>query len=430
MGKTDNGIFKRINDKRNVIASMPALLLCVATLFVLLLDITMPSMKDAQYLVYPILFRIVGLISLLFTSLCLAIDIDNDSLHMDASDICFVVFFVCVVISTCINGWSSQALFGLKYRYIGVLDLFIFMVSYMYCSCRIRSEKWKDTILIGFITVADIIAVTFICSETFAHIPAFEGKLDFAGMFYHGNHYGYFLSIAVAIAAAYFVLDEGRKAAIGGFSFALNCIVMLINQTRGSVLGAGFAIILLIIWLLIKEKGKSKKARYLAIGFPLAIVLSLLFSGGFRAEVTEMTKEMLLILSGTNDLFAGNGRWGIWQYVIDWTMERPVWGFGNEGIADTLYELAETPSPHNEPLTYAAFFGIPAAVSYIVGVLIRIVDTLRNKTADNTEIIAGIAATAYFISSVFGVAMFYTTPFLFIMLGLCHREKSCKRDAL
>ena len=430
MDDRQESLIKTTGNYRNAAAAIPALLLCGATFFVLVLDIVFPAMRDAQYLVYPIAIRIVGLISILSTAVCLFADIENKTFHFDVSGICFAMFILCIILSTFANGWSSQAVFGVKYRYIGVFDLCIYAAVYMYSSGRIRPEKWRDAILTVFILMADAIALAFICSEIFVSIPAFENKKDFAGMFYHGNHYGYFLTMAVVISAGFFVLGKGKKATASAASLVLNLIVLIINRTRGAMLAAGIAVVIMIIMTLLDKKRDAKKAKWLAAGFILAVLLSLIVSSGFRAELSEMMSELILVLSGTNDIYAGNGRWGIWQFVIELIAEKPLLGHGNEGITDVLYDYAFTSSPHNEPLTYAAFFGIPAAFFYTAGVLARIIKALADKNSDISRTIAAFAAMAYFASSAFGVAMFCTTPFMFVVLGMSRGESRQEENLL
>ena len=87
-------------------------------------------------------------------------------------------------------------------------------------------------------------------------------------------------------------------------------------------------------------------------------------------------------------------------------------------MADRMMNDIGISNPHNELLTYALFFGVPAAVCYTVAVLMIFLRHLVSGAwKDPYALMAFSAALAYFISSFFGVAMFYTTPFFFIMLG-------------
>jgi len=129
----------------------------------------------------------------------------------------------------------------------------------------------------------------------------------------------------------------------------------------------------------------------------------------------------------TGDESAGHNRWLLWQITMEHIASRPFLGYGCEGLSETLMDLTGRANPHNEILTYAAYFGIPAALLYAAGVLITVINGIRS--GEHASMTAAFAAAAYFISSMFGVSMFYTTPFLFVLLGLSHRPEA-KPDAL
>jgi len=73
-------------------------------------------------------------------------------------------------------------------------------------------------------------------------------------------------------------------------------------------------------------------------------------------------------------------------------------------------------------LSYAAFYGIPAALFYTAGVLGVIGSTAIDSSTNVPHKAACMAAAGYFISSFTGVGMFYTLPFFFIFLGLSSRS--------
>ena len=117
---------------------------------------------------------------------------------------------------------------------------------------------------------------------------------------------------------------------------------------------------------------------------------------------------------------AGSGRWGIWNRYLDLIAHNPIFGIGMEGIY--VYQLLQyvgSQRPHNEYMQYAVFYGIPAAILYtmgVVGVFLRAF--LRRATLDNVTLAALTSAMAYVVSACFGVTVYNTTPFFFIMLGL------------
>jgi O-antigen ligase len=118
---------------------------------------------------------------------------------------------------------------------------------------------------------------------------------------------------------------------------------------------------------------------------------------------------------------AGTGRGSLWRLTIESIARRPVFGWGTEGIADYLKanSLDGNNRPHNEYLQYAAFYGIPAALVYITA-LCSIYRKAFKQLAElpAINICALLAGAGYLFSACFGNTMFYTAPFLFIMLGL------------
>ena len=402
-------------------AAAPALLLCAATLIMLLLDIALPSMKDAQYVVYPVLIKITGLLGMVCAAACFRYDLYTERLRLDAASVLFMLFMGCVVISTCINGLTQDVLFGVRYRYIGIFDLAVCFTVYMYCSSRIRRESLKRLILTVLTAVSDAVAAAFLFNEFLGGIPAFQGRMEPGGMFFHGNHYGYFLVICLTISVCLMLYEDGRLMCFGIFSVLLNTAALIVCRSMGAVLSCCAAVLLVIICVLRRgSRSEKKKVLILAVIFAAAAAAALSFSGKFRYDIGKVFDESSELLSGTNNIHAGNGRWGLWQFTLIYISEKPFFGFGCEGITERLYELTKVPNPHNEILTYAAYFGIPAALMYTGGVLLKLLRSLKPADTSKAGAAAAFAALAYFISSMFGVAMFYTAPLFFVMLGMAN----------
>ncbi len=99
--------------------------------------------------------------------------------------------------------------------------------------------------------------------------------------------------------------------------------------------------------------------------------------------------------------------------------ESPLLGFGVEGLLNTHH----VGTPHNELLQYAEFFGIPAALIYLSAVIAVIVTILkRSREFSSMTFVCFCVMVGYFVSSLFGVAIYYTTPFMYIFLGLTYAE--------
>ena len=412
-------------DAAEVPAMVPALLLCAVTLLMLVLDIMMPSMKDAQYIVYPALIKTAGLIGLVCAAACLRVDMYSGRMHPDVTSVLFMLFLGCVLISTFINGLTQDVLFGVRYRYIGIFDLVVYFAVYMYCSSHIRSQYHKRLVLMIFTVISDVVAAAFLYNEFFGGIPAFQGRMEPGGIFFHGNHYGYFLVMALIVSVCIMLSENGMPMIFGICSVILNMSALVICRSMGAVLASGMIVLLLMIRTLKSGSNtEKKKVLVLMLLFAAGAAATLSISSSFRNDLIRVFDESSEIASGTNNIYAGNGRWGLWQFTLIYISEKPLFGFGCEGITERLYELTKIPNPHNELLTYAAYFGIPAAILYTIGVIVKMLRSLKSSDMFSTCTAAGFAALGYFVSSMFGVAMFYTTPLFFVMLGLSSANNS------
>ena len=74
--------------------------------------------------------------------------------------------------------------------------------------------------------------------------------------------------------------------------------------------------------------------------------------------------------------------------------------------------------PHNIILQVSAFIGIPGAIIYLALIIVIAWYNLKNIKKDGMNIMIYFTAMCYFISSMFGNSMYYTSPYFMILLGL------------
>ena len=407
-----------LTDTREWMYALPGILLCLAALVMLIADVLLPGMTDKQCIVYPVICRAVMVISSV-VMLIQAIGSKSDFLHKpDLTDACFAGFVLFMLISTCINGFTGEALFSVPYRYVGVVDLIVYIAVYMGCSRRVSSKGLRNAFLICFMLIADLICVAFIYDWFVKDIPAMGCENPASAIFFHDNHYAYFLVIAIMISIGYFIYGTVPEMIAGLVSMLLNLFALGVNRTAGCFIAVGTSVIIIIIYTVIRHRDCSRRALALAIAYLAGAIFLIVANGILRDDLILLVKEVIEILRGGDTTYAGHGRWRLWKITVDYLLDEPFFGYGCEGISETLYDYVEISSPHNEPLAYAAFFGIPAAILYVTGCISSIVKGLRSGDTDNSRVIAAFAAMGYLISSVFGVAMFYTAPYLFILIGL------------
>lgn len=435
---------KQSNMMTELICAAPGMMYIAIILIMLIADTFSESMIEKQYVVFPALCRGAMLIC---TAGCLLMQSNNQKLknemvskklllRMGFPETMFACFVLWMLISTCINGFTHDAIFSLPYRYVGVMDLAAFILVYMYCSSKICSSITRHVFLIFYMLVADLAALVFCFHWFVKEIPAMGGENPASGVFFHENHYGYFLTIAVLISAGYSVFGRSKIMIAGLLSLIINMLVLAVNRTQGCFLAVIAAIAVMFVYMLICHKEYTRRVLILTAFFASSVALVLLISKELRIEIYYTAKELIEIVRGEGKWYAGHGRWQLWTVTADYIVDAPLFGYGCEGLTETLYDYSGVYSPHNEVLAYAAFFGIPAALFYLSGCLSAVIRALKhsrinepktgnsggNNNVDSSCVIAAFAALGYLLSSMFGVAMFYTAPFIFILTGLAFSD--------
>lgn len=410
-----------------LLAALPAFLMCLMTLAMTALDVFVPSMSDTQYVLYPYLGRIQEMISAgSFIAVLIMIRKDRHNgrsvqpfTGTRVAFAAFAGFALWIFISTCVNGFTYDAVLGVKYRCIGVFDILAFLTVYMYGSSLITSCRIRQVLLVMFLSVTDIIGVSFLYDWFTGSIIAFHDKNEPAAIFFHGNHYGYVLVMAILVAAGACIYGSRREMIIGAPSMVLNMGVLAINRSMGCMLAVLAAMLLFTVLVLTVHKKYSGRVLTMILIIGVISAAAFALSSAIRDDTVLLIHEIAGILHGNASGYAGHGRWQLWTETAGFIRDHPLFGYGCEGIRNLLLDAAGAANPHNEVLAYAAFFGVPAAALYVPGVVAAITSGVLRTMDDPYKGIAALGATGYFISSMFGVGMFYTLPFFFVLLGMC-----------
>ena len=327
-------------------------------------------------------------------------------------------FVVCMILATIENGFVRSALIGVPYRSLGVLHFIALVVVYTICSAHICRASSRYLVLNLFLMLSDVLAIGMFYDNHFLSFPAFRDGRTNSTIFFNSNHYAYFLTMAVLIAVGYYLYAEKDFAIFGAVSMLLNLAALCVNRATGGLLAVAVVIVLACVTGIRRGEDKAARAKILMMIFIAGTAAVFVISPNIRADAVRLAGDFVSVVSGKDDGQAGSGRWTLWVLTVEYIRENPLLGWGCEGIADMLRGATGLGSPHFEILTYAAFFGIPAAVIYTVWVIKILVRSWKRGTDDVSRMTACLAATGYFISSMFGIPIFYTLPFFFIFLGM------------
>lgn len=461
--KKELNVNKRLRLRRQL-AAVPGIAMAAVTLAELILVLILPS-PDSQYVIYHELFRLGLILSVAAGAAYFGMipggfqraqaeedpgtgRIQRMKRRAEPEDFFFGLFLLWILVSTAYHGLDDKAVYGLPYRYQNVFLTAAYILIYFGVSKGagdignpadpadaeaemkpVRNPRSRPgrrdsrRIAIGLtVFTADLLAILALAHQFILPIAAFEAKKGLSATFYNSNHYGYFLTIAVLMSAVQFVDGQAQRTRSAGMiSFLLNTAALLLNNTFGCILSSAVVLVLITGMIFRRQPDRKWRATAVLILFFAIPAAASVMTDGLVENVTTFVEDLGNIFAGSPDAAsAGTNRWGLWITAFQYIRAHPILGFGCEGTAARMMSEAGVANPHSEVLTYALDYGIPGAVLYTLGVIAVFIRYIRFGLDRQPEaMMAFAAALGYFISSMFGVAMFYTTPFFFILLGYC-----------
>ena len=348
-----------------------------------------------------------------------------------------LILFALLLVWMCVNFFFLRrvpgGLFhGLLLRHESFSLTLEYYLGFFALGVFLRDGRLKLWLLRGLTVVSVFLAVCAfpLQKRLTASAQYIDWRPWFSCIFTNPNYYGYFLSVVIGLCAGLFVAEERpRWRVFYAFALALNSVALGFNGTRGAWLGGLFACLFLALACRVRD-GRFHRRSLIALGlFLVALSVTVYCVNLPRAvRIVQDTQAIVQDPFAPRSLNAGSLRWVLWLKCLDIIRANPLFGIGFEGLyVRALDEYAGNTRPHNEFMQYALFYGIPAGVLYIAGcagVYLRAVR--RRARLDNLTLAALTAAFGYLISSFFGVSVYTTAPFLFIMLGLGYVHADAK----
>ena len=325
------------------------------------------------------------------------------------------------------------AFYGTSYRNDGFFTYCIYAA--IYCCAQINScENRREKVLQYFILASFPLCLVTILqyfnfsTEIFGiyYQEPLLFNMKYAAVFYNTNHYGYYLTMIVAVSAGLYL--KSGKTLLQSFyllAFILNTWCLVINNTFGCYL-AVFFICIFAPALLYRESKKCNKTKSL---IPLLLFLLLTISSSqivtnnFQALSSDV-KNIATENSAAKN--AGSKRWELWTNGLDMLKAKPIFGYGPENLKkEYLARDIDQDRPHNEYLQHALFLGIPALILYLAALYLLLTKWFLNlQNLEISTFVSGLAVIAYLCSAFFGNTMFYTTVYLFLLLGYISQVKN------
>ncbi|MEE5994154.1 MAG: O-antigen ligase family protein [Oscillospiraceae bacterium] len=333
----------------------------------------------------------------------------------------FFLLALTILIVTKIRGANEYDLTGHPYMYESIYSYITYPLVYFFCGMFVSSSGMKRGLLYTLLISAIPLNILSLVNEWITPVKYYIGGGKAYAVFHNSNRYGYYLVLVILSSAILFVYEKklGWKI-FNALSAILGTVVLIVNDTLGSYL----AVLLVLIFFVIYCMKKDREYFWLAVGaFGGFMLITLIMGLWYDTVTSSFTKLFIDLGSIIEDPLeadsAGSSRWRLWKGTVQHMGESPLLGFGVEGLLNT-YGIG---TPHNELLQYAEFFGIPVMLLYVATVTVIIVTIMKNSTKfSKTTLVCFCASVGYLISSFFGVQIYYTTPFIYIFLGLTYAE--------
>ena len=331
------------------------------------------------------------------------------------------IYIILITISTFLSSNIGKSFIGDAYLQEGLIT-YLSYVS-LFLNCTIIKEK-KDIlqILKIFSIVGCILSLTTLIGYYFnLHLrPLYEEYRPFLSIFHNENHAAYYYMMTYVASILVFYFSEKKSSYIYLATSIIILHNLILNNSMGCLLSVICILILLIIYTIVKKKYITNLIVILTMFLLVSTINYETILGHFSFIKTDIERMETNNTSEVNQI--GSNRLGLWKYGIQFALEKPLFGYGNENIKEQ-YEKYELPEyvgrPHNEFIQIGAFFGIPALIIYLLFLFSNLFPVLKNiKTIEYQYVITALICVSYLISSFVGVSCYYTTPFLYIFLGI------------
>lgn len=331
--------------------------------------------------------------------------------------IIFGAYVAGIYIVTQIRGVTEFDIVAHFYMGESIYEFMRHPFTYFFCGMFVLSEKPRKLLMYIFTVSAMILNGASMIDKWVVANKCFTG-LKGSAIFNNTNHYGYYLAIVVICAALLFIYED--RAVFKTFhaaNMALGMAAMISTASLGPYVAVIFTLISFAVYCF---KCERKRLKWVIIALGIIIAINLMMSMLVESFVSSMIRTVFDLgniisdPSGSDD--AGSGRWELWKQAVSDISRRPLLGWGIEG-----YEVGGT--AHCEPLQYAVNFGIPVTVLHAAAIAVVMVETfIKKKKLSKMTLLCFCCTFSYIISAMFGVAIFYTTPFFYIFLGLTYAE--------
>lgn len=342
------------------------------------------------------------------------------------------VFMIAMGLSTIFAENSFKAFWSNFERMEGYISLLHFAAYFVVLGTVFKTQQmWNKLIATSLGASAIMCIYSFL--QIAGKITINQGGVRVDGTLGNAAYLGIYTVFHIFFAALLFMRYRGTwQRMLLGVVGLMNLIVLYFTATRGSILGLiGGAFISFIYLTLRSEKGD--KIRKVAFGGAIALIL--LVGLFVSIKNTTFVKQSPVLSRFATLSFAEaktQGRYFIWPMALRGALDRPVFGWGQEGFNYVFNKYYDARMWNQEPwfdrthnvildwLVAGGFVGLLAYISIFVALII----TLRRAddsflTKGDKAVVLGMLA-AYVFHNLFVFDQISSYILFFTVLAYAH----------
>lgn len=229
-----------------------------------------------------------------------------------------IIFFLAMIVSTLSSNYFFR---GVEQ----IIRASAFVVIYYILTSLINSLDKLKLIINALIISGSILSISILnefIQRGFTIILEGNALFRLGGFFSNANFVSVIIFIAVMLSLASFIsANKGLKKNVYLLSCAFNCLVLLLNNSRSSLLALFVAVVTLLLFM---NRKVMWRALFLLLTFTLIL---LLFTDAFRFLEFYLRLEHL-----------GSGRENYWSMALNTFADNPIFGVGPSSFKYVMYK--------------------------------------------------------------------------------------------
>lgn len=287
--------------------------------------------------------------------------------------------------------------------------LFLVLTVYFVCSCYNDKNIFPQKKILNTVCLIGVIEIIYSIFQLFGVVPDNFQYAFFSGSLNNPAVFGMFMSCCDLVCVYYLIKTTEKERKIWGYLTVLFAVFILLSNSRTAIISSCVGAFLILSIELVQFKAFFGKKKNVCLSI-VVIVIAFLFLYLYKRD-------------------SANGRILIWIVSLDMIKERPLFGWGANGMSSHYMDFQasflnshpnspfvmladQTSNPFNEILHLSILFGVPTALLFC-GIVIWAIVYVSKNVKDNKGLVLGFI-TLFFIWCMFSYPL--KVPFVWLML--------------